>query len=44
MEERNNDSREDRGGRRGDSQPMFARRRRPRPSSDLVLTTKTLNF
>ena len=44
MEERNNDSREDRGGRRGDSQPMFARRRRPRPSSDLVFDYKDVEF
>ena len=45
MEDRKNDSRSDdaRGGRR-DSQPMFARRRRPRPSSDLVFDYKDVEL
>jgi small subunit ribosomal protein S18 len=47
MEDKKYDSREEgRGGRRGggDSQPMFARRRRPRPSNDLVFDYKDVEL
>lgn len=44
---RNNDRNDDDhrgGGARRDSQPMFARRRRPRPSEDLVFDYKDVEL